>query len=116
MRSGFAEPFSAGTTGGFAAPCDPGWHGGPGIRGGVNTPGRCGMDAGSGTSAGLRTHGSPTGFVAPAGTPLLGVHAESNAGRPNSRELTAACSGDCPTHKKLSGNITSATANTEAIA
>ena len=46
----------------------------------------------------------------------LGVHAESNAGRPNSRELTAACSGDCPTHKKLSGNITSATTNTEAIA
>ena len=46
----------------------------------------------------------------------LGVHAESSAGRPNSRELTAACSGDCPTHKKLSGNITSATANTEAIA
>ena len=45
-----------------------------------------------------------------------GVHAESNAGRPNSRELTAACSGDCPTHKKLSGNITSATTNTEAIA
>ena len=46
----------------------------------------------------------------------LGVHAESSAGRPNSRELTAACSGDCPTHKKLSGNITSASANTEAIA
>ena len=62
MHNGFAEPFSAGMTGGFApshcsgmtggfaAPCDPGWHGGPGIRGGVNTPGRCGMDAGSGLS------------------------------------------------------------------
>ena len=49
MHNGFAEPFSAGMTGGFApshcsgmtggfaAPCDPGWHGGPGIRGGVNT-------------------------------------------------------------------------------
>ena len=51
----------------------------------------------------------------PAHRPL-GVHAVSSAGRPNSRELTAACNGDCPTHSRLSGNITSATASTETTA
>lgn len=116
MHNGFAEPFSTGMTGGFAAPCDPGWHGGSGIRGGVNTPGRCGMDAGSGTSAGLRTHGSPTGFVAPAGAPLLGRPCREQCGQAEQQGTYRRSSGDCPTHKKLSGNITSATANTEAIA
>lgn len=51
----------------------------------------------------------------PAHRPL-GVHAVSSAGRPNSRELTAACNGDCPTHSRLSGNIASATASTETTA
>ena len=69
-----------------------------------------------GAGAESRIPGSPAGFGPAAGTPPFGRPAVSSAGRPNSRELTAACNGDCPTHSRLSGNIASATASTETTA
>ena len=112
MRSGFAEPFSAGMTGGFAPSQCSGMTGG--FAAPFATP--AGMAAPAFAAESIRP-ADAAWMPAPAHLrdcahtavprdslrlPVrrsLGVHAESSAGRPNSRELPAACSSSCHPQK-----------------